>query len=355
MRAAIPGLVIAALALSVPAPPLQARTAGDSSQESGTMIVLPGDARLDVERLVPHRATWQVTIHKVDGSSTVQGLWTDTWVRSEEDGRPVMVFRTLFLDTLGKVLVDNETVFDATSFRALRSRQHLPPSGALVSYRFEGDTASGTLRRSASDEPRQFEVVFDEPAWEPLAPMLELFPSESLEPGTVLRYPVWNQGPGDDVTWRTFRMGSTQTLQAPDGSEIDAWSHTMTMDAAPGVVFRVLRRPEPPYWWWLRVERPGLTREWTLVDWEPYAPVPAIQGAETSPMSESSSSPSAACSTHPDCCSRGFERSHRGPGAPGQSQPAAPREAAVAQAHDLWRAQEQLRAEIEKIPEHVVR
>jgi len=56
MRAAIPGLVIAALALSVPAPLLQARTAGDSSQESGTMIVLPGDARLDVERLVPHRA-----------------------------------------------------------------------------------------------------------------------------------------------------------------------------------------------------------------------------------------------------------------------------------------------------------
>lgn len=278
MSAPLRKLVMAALALSVPALPLQARTAGESPQGSGTLTVLPGDDRLDGSRLVPHRATWRVTIENADGSSTVQGLWTDTWVRSEEDGRPVMEFRTLFVDTLGQVLVDFETVFDATSYRALRSTQHMPPSGTHVSYRFDGNAVSGTLQRSAGDEPRQFEVVFDEPVWEPLAPMLALFPFESLEPGTVLRYPVWNQGPGDDVTWRTFRMGSTRTLQAPDGSEIDAWSHTMTMDAAPGVVFRVLRRPEPPYWWWLRSERPGLTREWTLIDWEPYRPLCSPSG-----------------------------------------------------------------------------
>lgn len=313
MSASIRKLVMAVLALSVPALPLQARTAEDSPQGSGTLIVRPGDDRLDVSRLVPHRATWRVTIENADGSSTVQGLWTDTWVRSEEDGRPVMEFRTLFVDTTGKVLVDFQTVFDATSFRALRSTQHLPPSGTLVSYRFDGDAVSGTQQRSASDEPRHFEVAFDEPVWEPLAPMLVLFPFESLEPGTVLRYPIWNQGPGDDVTWRTFRMGSTQTVQAPDGSAIEAWSHTMTMDAAPGVVFHVLRRPEPPYGWWLRAERPGLTREWTLLDWEPYAPVPAIQGAEASPMSESSRSPQATEPSKPDAAGSAREGTAESP------------------------------------------
>jgi hypothetical protein len=275
---------LAALALSVLALPLQARPAGESSQGSGTVTVLPGDARLDGNRLVPHRATWRVTIHDADGSSTVQGLWTDTWVRSEEGGRPVIEFRTLFVDTLGNVLVDNETVFDATSFRALRSTLNLPPSGSRISYRFDGDTVSGTLQ-SASAEPRSFKVVFDEPVWEPLTPVRWLLPFESMEPGTVIRYPIWDQtGSGDDVTWRTYRIGSIRSVRAPDGSAAEALSHTITTATAPGVVSRVLRMLEPPYvGWWLRVERPGLTREWTLVDWELYAPVPAGQGPETSP------------------------------------------------------------------------
>jgi hypothetical protein len=284
----IPEVVVAALALSVLALPLRAQKPAEASQESGTIVVLPGDARLDASRLVPHRATWRVTIHDADGSITVQGLWTDTWVRSEEDGRPVMAFRTLFVDTLGKVLVDNETVFDATSFRALRSTQRLPPSGTRLSYRFDGDTVSGTLRQSASAESRQFEMAFDEPVWEPLTPVPWLFPFERLEPGTVIRYPIWDQtGPGDDVAWRTFRVGSIRSVRAPDGSPAEALSHTMTTDTAPGVVFRVLRMLEPPYLgWWLRVERPGLTREWALVDWELYAPDPSDQGSVTSPVSE---------------------------------------------------------------------
>ena len=288
MSASIHEVTVAALALSVLALHLRARSAVESSQQSGTIIVLPGDARLDAGRLVPHRATWRVTIHDADGRITVQGLWTDTWVRSEEDGRPVVAFRTLFVDALGKVLMDYETVFDATSFQALRSTQHLPPSGSRVSYRFDGHTVSGTLQQSASTEPRQFEVTFDEPAWEPLTPVLWLLPFERLVPGTVVRYPIWNQtGPGDDVTWRTVRMGSIRPVRAPDGSAAEASSHTMTTDTEPGVVFRVLRMPEPPYLgWWLRVERPGLTREWTLVDWELYAPDPAGESSETSATAE---------------------------------------------------------------------
>ncbi|MGH7857210.1 MAG: hypothetical protein ACREQY_07730, partial [Candidatus Binatia bacterium] len=247
---------VLAAALSVLAVPLRAAKSERSS--AGTIVVLPGDERLDGKRLVPHRATWRVTVHGTDGSSRVQGLWTDVWVRSEEDGRPVVILRSLSVDTLGHVLADDETVFDATSFRPLRSTQSAPPSGGRVSYRYEGDSVSGTLRQSATAAPRQFEVEFDEPVWEPLAPMLLLFPFEELAPGTVLRYPIWNQGPGDDVTWRSFRIGSAKTVRAPDGSEIVAWSHT-TMDAAAEVVYRALRTPEPPYWWWLRSERPGVT------------------------------------------------------------------------------------------------
>lgn len=305
MSASTRKLVMAALALSLLALPLQGRSAEGSSQGSGTVTLLPGDARLDVERVVPHRATWRVTAHDEDGGSTFQGVWTDTWVRSREDGRPVMVFRTLFVDTAGEVLVDNETVFDATTFEALRSTQNRPPSGTRVSYRFDGDTVSGTLRQSVDAEPREFEVVFDEPVWEPLTPVRWLIPFAGLEPGTVVRYPIWDQtGSGGDVTWRTVRIGPMRSVRAPDGSAAEALSHTITTDAAPDVVFRVLRMLEPPYVGWrLRVERPGLTREWTLVDWEMYAPVSAGQGSETAPTSEGPTSPpSTEASELPSAC-----------------------------------------------------
>lgn len=284
MSAFVRTLAIVGLAFGVPVLPLCAQADGEASRGPRTVEVLPGDPRLDVNRLVPHRATWRVTIHDAEGGSTVQGLWTDTWVRSEEDGRPVAIFRTLFVDTLGKVLVDNETVFDAATFRALRSAQHLPPSGTLVTYRYHGDTVAGTLRRAAGEESRQFEVAFDEPVWEPLTPVRWLLPFDGLAPGTVVRYPIWDQTPsGDAVTWRTIRIGSIRSLRATDGSTVETLSHTMTTDAEPGVLFCVLRMVGPPYLgWWLRVERPGLTREWALVDWEPYAPLPGGRGAEVS-------------------------------------------------------------------------
>lgn len=264
-------IVLGALPLAMLVLPLGARAAPAQTSAQDTVVVPPGDARLAPERLVPHRATWRVTVVDEDGSSTVQGLWTDVWARSEEEGRPVVVFRQLFVDTLGAVLVDNETWFDASSFRALRSTQRLPPSGGRVSYTFQGDTASGTLSPSADAEPSRFTVVFDDPFWDPLAPVPTLLPLEGFEPGTVIRYPIWNQaGSGGDVTWRTVRVDSMAPLEAPDGTTVDTWHLTWTTDATPGAVLRNLRRPEPPYGWWLRVERPGLTREWTLVDWQPF-------------------------------------------------------------------------------------
>ena len=191
-----------------------AQTTGD------TISVLPVDTLLDPERLVPHRVTWQVTRREPDGGSTVQGLWTDTWVRSTDDVRPVFVFRQLFVDTTGAVLVDNETVFAAT-FRAIRSTQRLPPNGSQVTYRYAGDTVSGMWQASADTEPRTFQVIFTEPVWEPLAPVSVLLPLERLESAAVIRHPVWNQtGPGSDVTWSVTRIDSVGTVAV----EMDARS-----------------------------------------------------------------------------------------------------------------------------------
>ncbi|MFW6080008.1 MAG: hypothetical protein ACODAE_10325, partial [Gemmatimonadota bacterium] len=126
--------------------------------------------------------------------------------------------------------------------------------------------------RPAGAEPRPFSVAFDEPVWDPLAPVHGLVPIERLRPGLVVRYPIWNQtgGPGDDVTWRTERVDSVGRARAADGSTATAWYITRTTASAPNVGFRYLFSPEPPYAWWLRVERPGLTREWHVVDWEPF-------------------------------------------------------------------------------------
>ena len=237
-----------------------------------TTSVFPGDTVVDPERLVPHRITWRVTRRDPDGGSTVQGLWTDTWVRSTDGGQPVFVFRQLFVDTVGAVLQDNETVFEAATFRAVRSTQHLPPSGARVAYRYAGDTASGTLHPSAGAEARTFQVVFTEPVWDPLLPVSMLLPLERVESGAVLRYPIWNQaGPGADVTWRVARVDSVGTVVQGDERTTAVWHLTVTVAAAPNTVTRVRQIPGPPYFPWFVVERPGQTREWTLVDWEPYA------------------------------------------------------------------------------------
>lgn len=244
--------------------------------QADTTTVLPGDARLDPERVAPHRATWRVTVHDSAGGATVQGLWTDIWARSREGGRPIVIFRQLYVDTTGAILVDNETVFDAATFRALRSSQHVPPSGGRVSYRYEGDSATGTLWPSAGAGPRDFRVVFDQPVWEPLAPVLGLFPLERCPPGAVIRYPVWNQtGSGNDVTWTAVRVDSIENAARLNNPTIEACHFTLRTAATPNVVMRLWRTPEPPWGLWLRVERPGLIREWTLVDWEPFAGSPA--------------------------------------------------------------------------------
>lgn len=268
------GIMAAVLAATLVAAGIKAQstaTAADGTTvRADTVTVLPGDPRLEAERLVPRRVTWRVTVENPDGSSTVQGLWTDTWVRTREEGRDVMIFRTLFADTTGAILVDNETAFDAESFRGLRLRQRIEPAGTRVSYEYRGDTVSGTLLPSAGAEQLDFEVVFEEPVWEPLAPVLLLVPLERLEPGTVVRFPVWDQRPGDnDVTWNFARVDSVGEGRLPDGSGIDGIHVTLTFAAAPGAVWRLWMGTGPVFARWFRVERPSLTREWMLVDWQP--------------------------------------------------------------------------------------
>lgn len=256
--------VLTLMFVAVPVPATSAPSAGQVT------TVHPGDTLVNPERLLPHRATWRVTQHDPDGGSTVQGLWTDTWVRAREDGRFIVVFRQLFVDTSGAVLVDNETVFDAATFRGIRSTQHLPPTGARVTYRYVGDTVSGTLRRSSAAEAVELQVVFQEPVWEPLAPVSVLLPLERLGSGAVIRYPVWNQvGPGSDVTWSEMRVDSAGHPVAPAGRMVEVWHLTATLAAAPNTVTQLLQSPGPPYYWWFAITRPGQRREWTLVDWEP--------------------------------------------------------------------------------------
>jgi hypothetical protein len=72
---------------------------------------------------------------------------------------------------------------------AVRSSQDLPPSGARVSYRYAGDTVSGSLRRSAGSKEEDFKVVFHEPVWEPLAPVSVAVPLERLGSGAVICAP----------------------------------------------------------------------------------------------------------------------------------------------------------------------
>jgi hypothetical protein len=271
------------LAMTVLALPVRAQTVRHGAALRDTTTVLPGDGRLEAERVVPHRATWRVTVVDSAGGATVQGLWTDIWARTEDEGRPVVVFRQLYADTTGTILVDNETVFDATSFRTFRSTQQVPAGSGRgsyrVSYRYEGDSVSGRLQRPAGAEPRDFTVVFHRPVWEPLAPVALLFPLDRLAAGGALRYPIWNQvasGGQDDVTWYVVHVDSVGSAALPDGSTGKVWYLTQTTAALPNVVMRIRHIPAPPYGLWLRVERPGLTREWTLVDWQPFARVPAV-------------------------------------------------------------------------------
>lgn len=235
-----------------------------------TIVVRPGDELVDLRRIVPHRATWRVTRLDPDGSGTVQGLWTETWARSSMDGRSAFFFRQLFVDTAGALLWSSETVFDAERLGTIHSTQHVP-GGAHVTYRHSGDTVSGTLRPSPNAEPRDFEIVFDEPVWEPLVPVPALVPLERLEVGGVLRYPIWNQtGAGDDVTWNEARLDSLGTTITADGRIIDAWYLTGRLAGPGSPVIRSRQTAEPPFHPWFVVERPSLVREWTLVDWIPF-------------------------------------------------------------------------------------
>jgi len=267
--------ITAAAAMTVLTASAHPQGTREGATPDDTTNVLPGDERLDAHRLLPHRVTWRVTVHDSAGGSIVQGLWTDIWARSEEDGKPVAVFRQLYVDTTGAILVDNETVFDAGSFRALRSSQSLPPAGSRVAYRYEEESVTGTLHPAAGAEARDFQIFFDQPVWEPLAPLLVVFPLERVSRGAVIRYPIWNQTTsGDDVTWNVARVDSVGSTRSEAGRTVKTWHLTMRTAALPNVVIYLRRTPEPPFTWWLRVERPGLTREWTLVDWEPLATRP---------------------------------------------------------------------------------
>jgi hypothetical protein len=155
---------------------------------------------------------------------------------------------------------------------AVRSTQRLPPNGSQVTYRYAGDTVSGMLHAAADTQPRTFQVILTEPAWEPLAPVSVLLPLEHLENGAVIRNPVWNQtGPGGDVTWRVTRIDSVGTVAVGDGRTIEAWHLTATVAAVANTVFRLAQTPKAPYYWWFAVDRPGLSREWTLVHWQALA------------------------------------------------------------------------------------
>ncbi|MEX0691693.1 MAG: hypothetical protein WD043_07615 [Gemmatimonadales bacterium] len=228
-------------------------------------VVVPGDPRLDARRLVPHRATWRVDVHDSTGGTTMQGFWTDTWTRSVESGQPVIVFHQLFVDTTGTILMDNETVYDAATLGGIRATQTAPLMGARATYRYAGDTVSGTLRPSTGTEARSFRVVFREPAWDPQLAVSILFPLERLPEGGGIRYPFWNQGPGGDVAWRHVRVDSTSSAAGARGA---ALMHVTV--TALNVRVRLRQSPTPPYFPWFVIERPGLKREWTLLDWQPF-------------------------------------------------------------------------------------
>ena len=254
---------IAATALACLAAPI---CVASTQGAPDSAVVVPGDPRLDARRLIPHRATWRVDVHDSSGGTTIQGFWTDTWARSVESGQPVVVFRQLFVDTIGTILVDNETVYDAATLRGIRATQNAPPTGGQVTYRYAGDTVSGMLRSAAGAESRSFRVVLREPAWDPLLAMTILFPLERLPAGNSIRYPFWNQGPGDDVAWRHVRVDSTSSAA---GAREAALLHVTV--TAPASKVRLHQSPMPPYFPWFIIERPGLTREWTLLDWQPFA------------------------------------------------------------------------------------
>jgi len=248
--------------------------AQESAATRDTVVLVPGGPSLDPARLVPHRATWRVTRHEPDGGTTNLGLWTDTWTRSTEQERPIVLFQQLFVDTAGAVQWLADVAYDAATFRALHARQQFPPGGE-VTYRYSGDTASGTLRVSATADPRDFRVVFEEPVWEPLMPASILWPYENAGRGTVIREPIWNQAVGAvrDVTRRHIRVDSVGTVVA-SGRALAAWHLTVTVEARPNTVTRLWQTPAPPYFWWFIVEQPGLVREWSLVGWEPFVPSP---------------------------------------------------------------------------------
>ena len=252
--------VTALACLAAPMDVASAQGARDSA------VVVPGDPRLDVRRLVPHRATWRVDVHDSTGGTTMQGFWTDTWTRSVESGQAVIVFRQLFVDTTGTILVDNETVYDAATLRGIRATQEAP-MGARATYNYAGDTVSGTLRLSTGTEARSFRVVFREPAWDPQLAVSILFPLERLPEGGGIRYPFWNQGPGDDVAWRHVRVDSTSSAAGGVGRSDVLMYVTVT---ALNVNVRLRQSPTPPYFPWFVIERPGLKREWTLLDWQPF-------------------------------------------------------------------------------------
>jgi hypothetical protein len=75
----------------------------------------------------------------------------------------------------------------------------------------------------------------------------------------------------DDVTWSEMRVDSLGSVETAQGGAVKVWHVTYTPIASvPNTVFRLSRAPRPPYAPWFVVERPALTREWSLVDWEPF-------------------------------------------------------------------------------------
>lgn len=227
-----------------------------------TVLVRPGDPRVDAGKLVPHRATWQVRQLPADGVPGVTGFRTDMYVRTTEDGRPVTLFRQFRVDSAGVLTLDNEAVFARASFRPIRLRERLPASGVWAEARYADGSVSGRVKPDAEAAPREFHTDLPQPVWDPLNALLFFV---DWQQGDVIRYPIWNRAGEGVVTVREVRVEAPDELVLPDGETVQTWRAVVSNRGGPGWTMWV--RPEPPYVWRLAVERPTGTREWLLVDY----------------------------------------------------------------------------------------
>lgn len=227
-----------------------------------TVVVRPGDPRVEAERLVPHRATWQVRQLPADGEPTVTGFRTEMYAWSTEDGRPVTLLRQFQVDTVGVLTLDIEAVFERSSFRPIRIRERLPASGVWAESRYADGSVSGRLKPDAETAAREFHTDLPEPVWDPFNALLFFM---DWQEGDVIRYPIWNRAGEGAVTIREIRVEAPEELALPDGETVRTWRAVVSNRGGPGWTMWV--RPEPPYFWRLKIERASGTWEWILEDY----------------------------------------------------------------------------------------